>query len=111
MVFDKVQPESWQQPLNILDDHQLEGNNDDDAEYLRYRGLSSGKNTIVSHTRWIATTTRDNTDSTDASIATLSDNNSSKSNRRSEQLSIDGPPVCPVRRYLINFDKDIETIH
>ena len=45
-----------------------------------YRGLPLEKNTVLSHTRWIATTTTilDTTDSDDASIATLSGGSSSR---------------------------------
>lgn len=84
--------------LNISNDHQPKGNNDDDDDML-YRGLLSEKDTVLSQTRWIATTTRDTNDSDDDAsiIATIGVSSNSKSNN--ETLSVDRSPVCPVRRY------------
>ena len=84
--------------LNISNDQQPKGNNDDDDD-LFYRGLLLEKDTVLSETRWIATTTtRDTNDSDDASnIAAIGV--SSNSNSNNETLSVDRSPVCPVRRY------------
>ena len=83
--------------LNISNDHQPKGNNDDDDD-LFYRGLLSEKDTVLSQTRWIATTRDTNDSDDDASIiATIGVSSNSKSNN--ETLSVDRSPVCPVRRY------------